>query len=547
MTCRYHPVPKTFIAGGVALLIFAATATAGATVETSAVDQISQAYEVPITNHADDVTLSSTVTVTSATLDTLNPDGSGVSAPPGQIYLSLQVASSPPQVSSSNPSRGHFFSSMTPVPGSAWRYVASSGRRFEATRVNAIDQANSLYSSTDDGMVDATYYFTIPISTRAGTIKLLPNRTLGVEFTNFVGGASAVLTVGGPTRIPVRFPKSLTVTTTTTTTTTTTIPFTAPLSGSSNNSTLVIVLLVIMLLAVGTFEVRRQRRLLMRRRTAANGPQVQHPSSTDPSPTTPRSQTTLPDRVVVNVTSSPAENQPEQKSNLRVNLLGPLSISPTLTTPSDPVRAIVAYLAMNPERALTMEEIQNAVWPLTSGGTDIKRPVMRNYMSDVRRCVGESHLPSAAGKPGYQLVNVITDWGELQHLVAQSTKLSKPDATKLKLAALALVKGPPFTADTSRYFTWAFSSSVVYKMISTVTELAHDVSSQLVMAGDLKGAESALRQGLQIEPTALTLWEDLTDVLLETHDQSLMAVHWTAAALVLRPEDVSQLRTRENG
>ena len=236
-----------------------------------------------------------------------------------------------------------------------------------------------------------------------------------------------------------------------------------------------------------------------------------------------------------------------ESRGLRVNILGPLSITPTLTTPSDPVRAIVAYLAMNSDRTLTMDEIQNAVWPLTTAGTDIKRPVMRNYMSDVRRCVGEKHLPSAAGRQGYRLVHIGTDWDEFQRLVAQSATAPKADAIALKLQALALVTGPPFTADTSRYFTWAFSASMVYKIISTVTNLAHDVSSQLIMAGDLKGAEAALRRGLLIEPASLRLWEDLTDVLLETSDQSLMAIHWTAAALALRPDDVTALRARQNG
>jgi hypothetical protein len=202
---------------------------------------------------------------------------------------------------------------------------------------------------------------------------------------------------------------------------------------------------------------------------------------------------------------------------------------------------------MNSERALTMDEIQNAIWPLTADGTDIKRTVMRNYMSDVRRCVGDIHLPSAARGAGYQLVGVGTDWDEFQRLIAQSEKAPKPDSVTLKLQALDFVKGQPFTADTSRYFTWAFSANIIYQIISTVTNVAHDVSAHLVMAGDLRGAEAALRQGLLIEPASLPLWEDLSDVLLETADPSLMAVHWKAATLLLGPEDVTALRARENG
>ena len=516
---------SSILAGGVA---------AGAVVERSATDQISQSYEVPVTNHADGVTLSNVLTVVSATLDTLNPDGSGVSAPNGQIYLSLQVASSPPQVSSSSPAWGHFFSSMIPVPGAAWRYVASSGIKYAATRVNPVDQTSNPNSSADDGMMDATYYFTVPLSTRAGTIELLSTRTLGVEYMGFVGGTSVVLTIGGPTKIPVRFPKNLTVTTTTT------VPSNAPARGSSS-STLSVVLLVIMLFFIGAFELRRRRRLAMRRRMSPSAPPDQHAPTPQPTTPAPHPQPTPATSGVV-VTARHAlapepvvvENVP-RASELRVDILGPLSIAPTLTSPSDPVRAIVAYLAMNTDRALTLDEIQNAIWPITSDGADIKRTVMRNYLSDVRRCVGEAHLPSAAGRPGYQLAKVNTDWDEFQHLEAQAKKLPKQTALDTRLQALALVKGPPFTADTSRYFTWAFSASIVYKIISSVVEVAHEVSSQLIMAGNLKGAEAALRQGLLIDQASLQLWEDLTDVVLETADQSLMEVHCKAAALLLRP------------
>ena len=547
MTRHHRPLFVPLIGGGVAILALAGVATAGAPVEKSAVDQITQSYEVPVTNHADGVTISDVLTVTSATLDTLNPDGSGVSAPSGRIYLSLQVTSSPPQVSSTSPAWGHFFSTMTPIPGSAWRYVASSGIKYVATRVNPVDQTFNSNATTDDGMVDATYYFTVPLSTRAGTIELLPTRTLGVEYTGFVGGVSVIMSVGGPIKIPVHFPKDLTVTTTTTTT----ISSVAPPSGGSSSSTLSVVLLVIMLIFIAAIERRRRQRLAARRRRTPTVPPAQYAPTPPRTAPTPRPQPEPPTGDAV-VTSAPEPEPVEvtdvpQTTELRVDILGPLSIAPTLTSPSDPVRAIVAYLAMNSERALTMDEIQNAVWPLTADGTDIKRTVMRNYMADVRRCVGDIHLPSAARGAGYQLVVVGTDWDEFQRLVAQSEKAPKPDAVRLKLQALDLVKGPPFTADTSRYFTWAFSASIVYQIISIVTQVAHDVSAHLVMAGDLKGAEEALRRGLMIEPASLPLWEDLTDVLLETTDQSLMDVHWKAATLLLGPEDVTALRARENG
>ena len=172
---------------------------------------------------------------------------------------------------------------------------------------------------------------------------------------------------------------------------------------------------------------------------------------------------------------------------------------------------------------------------------------MRNYMADARKVVGERHLPTASGKSGYQLVDVTTDWHEFEGLIAQSQGVAKPAALPLKRQALSLVRGVPFTADTSRYFTWAFSTSVVYKITEAVTTLTHTVSRELVLASELGGAEWVLRQGLLCDPSSLTLWEDLTDVLLEGKDASLLDLHWKAAGTVLESDEVTALRTRKLG
>jgi Tfp pilus assembly protein PilF len=88
---------------------------------------------------------------------------------------------------------------------------------------------------------------------------------------------------------------------------------------------------------------------------------------------------------------------------------------------------------------------------------------------------------------------------------------------------------------------------VTYKMVEAVTSLAHELGTHYVMSGDLTNAQVVLRQGLQTDPACLTLWEDLTDVLLESTDQSLLALHWKAASLVLHATDVDALRIRVNG
>ena len=84
-------------------------------------------------------------------------------------------------------------------------------------------------------------------------------------------------------------------------------------------------------------------------------------------------------------------------------------------------------------------------------------------------------------------------------------------------------------------------------MVESVTTLAHELGTHYVLSGDLTIAQLVLRQGLETDPACLTLWEDLTDVLLETTDQSLLALHWKAASLVLHDNDVSALRSRVHG
>jgi len=298
---------------------------------------------------------------------------------------------------------------------------------------------------------------------------------------------------------------------------------------------------------VGSFYVARRR---SRRRRARQVQPIFVVRETPgaPGPTSsPVSVVDVPSTTHVQATPSSDRSRPADTSTLRVDVLGPLTLSPCNGTASDPVRAIVAYLAMNNERPHTLEEIQTAIWPLTENGTDIKRPAMRNYMADARRVIGERHLPTASGRSGYQLVDVTTDWSEFEGLVAQSQGVAKPAALPLRRQALALVRGVPFTADTSRYFTWAFSTSVVYKITETVTTLAHTVSRELVLTSDLSGAEWTLRQGLLCDPACVTLWEGLTDVLLEGKDASLLDLHWKAAETILESHEVTALRARKHG
>ena len=502
-----------------------------------AVDYLAQSHQIPITNPVDGHIFASVLLVTSATLSTTNPVDRGREAPKGTMYLSLQMTSNPPELEYPDPNWGSYFSSMTPLSASAIRYVAKSGHSYSVVRADPISQANNV-GVYGDGLVNAVYYFTVPLSNRRGTVIISPTRTTGMELQGFVGSDVLVsLSVSGPTRITLSFPKHLIVTSSTPRNGE---PTTYSTFASGLNLMATILAALLAVLAV----------LARRRKRNHNRPRPDYFVAPTPAPRPPNPGTNT-------VFQSPVPTQPPitlptthpdvQPSSLRVDVLGPLTISPVFAPASDPVRAIVAFLAMNNDRLLTLDEIQTAIWPLTSNGTDIKKPAMRNYMVDVRKTIGGRHLPTASGRAGYQLVDFTTDWSQFQGRCDQATKSSKADALILRRQALDLAKGPPFTADTSRYFTWTFTSSIVYKIVEAVTALAHELGTHFVLAGDLATAEQVLRQGLLTDPACLTLWEDLTDVLLESADQSLLELHWRSASSLLHDVDVTALRTRAQG
>ena len=529
---------------GVAMTLGAVAKASASTIKKTATDQIDESFRITVTDPLNRTDLPAVLRVLDATLTTDDPSAHSSSPPKGEIYLTVHMSCGPVHFDNATLGPGDFFSTMTPLPASALRYVTAPGRSYVPTRIDPINQANNPFASNDNGLVDATYYFTVPIRNRRGTFEILPSRTFGTQYEGYVAIGTATLDIGGPTRVALQFPKKLTVTTTT--------PHRHGQATETGNGTMFASMLnfastLLGVFLVGSFYVARRR---SRRRRARQVQPIFVVRETPgaPGPTSsPVSVVDVPSTTHVQATPSSDRSRPADTSTLRVDVLGPLTLSPCNGTASDPVRAIVAYLAMNNERPHTLEEIQTAIWPLTENGTDIKRPAMRNYMADARRVIGERHLPTASGRSGYQLVDVTTDWSEFEGLVAQSQGVAKPAALPLRRQALALVRGVPFTADTSRYFTWAFSTSVVYKITETVTTLAHTVSRELVLTSDLSGAEWTLRQGLLCDPACVTLWEGLTDVLLEGKDASLLDLHWKAAETILESHEVTALRARKHG
>lgn len=522
---------------GVALGSLWSSAAGASYVERSALDQISRTYEIPVASPEDHVTGPSVLFVTSATLDTDRPGDRAVHAPPGMIYLSLQATSRPVQHQYGEPGWGSFFSNMTPLPASALRYVTASGRPYPATRVDPINQTYNSDASADDGLVDATYYFTVPITSRSGTIIISRCQTMGTQYVGFVGGAPTPLDVGGPTRIAVQFPRQLT-TASTPTTTIPVAPYTTAASFMNLSSTAISVLFI----AFIYFAFRRRRRRSMRSGRGAEGGSI--------PPTAPAAPTMPPKRSAKSPARPPSHatnDRGSTSSTLRIGVLGPLLFDPPLPSASDPARALLAYLALHDDRARTVDDVQTALWPLSSTRKDISRRSFLNYVSEARKAVGSNHLPDFSGKAGYQLRDVRTDWGEFRDLATRAQGATGSESAALRRRALSLVRGQPFESDLAHYFEWIRVEGFDGEIARAVLDLAHRASTDLILAGDLLGAEECLRRGLLVAPASTLLWEQLTDVLLEHHDPAVMALHWKQAAAVLEATEIERLQEREHG
>jgi hypothetical protein len=77
--------------------------------------------------------------------------------------------------------------------------------------------------------------------------------------------------------------------------------------------------------------------------------------------------------------------------------------------------------------------------------------------------------------------------------------------------------------------------------------VAGEVHAERVQAGDLDGAEHAIRLGLKTNPIEMTLWGSLADVVQARDDASDTERFWRDASAALDPQLVESLRARVHG
>src|ERR1039458_7568060 len=143
------------------------------------------------------------VLVSSATLAAFNPDTTITqAAPPGHAYLVLSMQAD----NTAGVMGGNYLTEIPPIPASAVRFTSRTGRRYEATRSNVIGDSTDV-SAQDDGLLDATYAFLVPSSTRGGIVSIGPVTTSGDTYDGYLNSdPPETLQLEGPVRFSVGFP-----------------------------------------------------------------------------------------------------------------------------------------------------------------------------------------------------------------------------------------------------------------------------------------------------------------------------------------------------
>ncbi|OEJ21517.1 hypothetical protein AS594_38905 [Streptomyces agglomeratus] len=183
-----------------------------------------------------------------------------------------------------------------------------------------------------------------------------------------------------------------------------------------------------------------------------------------------------------------------------VLLLGPISIEgATGRIDSSRLSAgieLIAYLALNP--GVDHHAIDDALWP----GRLVKKQMRNAVISRTRSWLGKdtdgnAHLPRVqeTGDSRYRLGSAVTcDWTRFQRFSLTGMARHDEDGDLALRRALALVRGRPFIGIDPQRYAWA--EPMIQEMVSSVVDVAYELSTRRREAGDIAGALWAARRGL---------------------------------------------------
>jgi hypothetical protein len=503
------------------------------------------------TNPADSFSSSDTVEVHSATLTAFMP---GSTTPPpyrNGAFLVLELQSWHPSVLYGQPNSGHFFSGFTPLPGDRLTFTPTGGAAVTATADTA-DFSSTSAAGDDDGLFDAIYVFMVPAALTGGTLAVAAGPATGTEYTGFTGsGTSTPIDITQPATVSLSFPavpaarpaqkKPPWVGAPLPATGRAAIPPPASGSRSSGGFPIWLAVLVLALVVLGVVFIQRHRRAP----TAATSAADVSVTDTVAPEVVDVLEPFVPEAAVVPQVDAEAPDAPP--ADVVVNVLGPVEFV-GLRQESDRriVYELLAYMACHAHRHLRVGQIQIGLRPFGSSRPEIGEKTLRNYLSELRACVGAEHLPEASGRDGYLLEGVATDWERFQGLTREADALGGAAASERRGEALALVRGRPFENVVDLY-EWVTEDHLETQMSAAIAACAHRLAADLVDAGDPTGAEEAARRGLSGSPADFSLWHVGARAVWARRDRSALKRWMADASVHLEPEDIARIEGSFDG
>ena len=170
--------------------------------------------------------------------------------------------------------------------------------------------------------------------------------------------------------------------------------------------------------------------------------------------------------------------------------------------------SLLAFVACHP--AATREAVVDAIWD----GQPISKSRFPNLLAETRSRIGRRHLPEAS-EGSYRLAGIRTDLAGFEHAVERAaTHDADVERTSLR-SALELVRGVPFTAPATRFWSWVGNDGhIAARVESTIADAAIRLARIEQEAGALEGARWACEKGLLASPADQTLVTILTEVYL---------------------------------
>ena len=515
-----------------------------------------------LSNPADGFSDTAEVSVQSATLGEFPPSGAGAPpSSPDQAVLSVVLDAEYPFDQNDLSGSGHYLGARSPLPGSLLTFIPAGGTAITAIMSNAGDNAGK--GNHDDGLFDATYSFVVPADVTTGTLSVGGGSFSGTEFTLYTAErGNTTLDIASPLILALGFPAvsvdphqptppwvgaPLPPTASTTATAT---------DGSAGGTFPIwLVVLVLSLLAAGAVVLERRRRHPALTPAMATGtgtksdlpvqePPVQKGTDlvkADAERGLVALDGTEPIAVPADVTDAGDVTEASATPEPVVNVLGAVEIT-GLRRRSDRriVDELLVYLVCHDRRHLRASQIRLGIWPTGSTREEVDEKTLRNYLSELRAGVGAEHLPEA-GREGYLLVGVASDWTNFKRLVRQADATGGDRASQLRAEALTLVRGRPFE-DVVDLYEWVGEEHLDSQMTVAILTCALTLATDRLEAGDNPGAFDAAVAGLRgTGPDVFALWEAGARALAAAGERTGLRRWIGDAARHLDPSDIARI------